>query len=201
MCILVLTIIFLLVWNYKIAFSLNDEMKIGIIDSDLSKSSKDLDIISAENVTFSKEAHTHGDEMIKFLRDLNQEAEIYYYNAEEQEKIRTETIIDGLNWMKVNGIKYVNVSLSGKRKNKELEKWIDANYPTIKVYASYNNQLNTYDYPAGYEKAIGSGTDPRIEWGENDRKYRSNKILVLPALNQYAGNSYLSLLSLISDYE
>ena len=48
MCILVLTIIFLLVWNYKIAFSLNDEMKIGIIDSDLSKSSKDLDIISAE---------------------------------------------------------------------------------------------------------------------------------------------------------
>lgn len=85
--------------------------------------------------------------------------------------------------------------------DKDIQRWIQDNKGSIQVYAGYNNNINTIsDYPAMYREVIGSGFDDRIEYKECDRKYRSNKILIISDKISYKiGNSYLSLISMLKD--
>lgn len=193
----------LIFYNFTITFPIKNDCKIGIIDTDLSKKVLDnkINIIKSENITFKSNKPMHGDSMIEFITSLNNNVQLYYYNATnpENEIIDSQMIIKGLEWMKRQGVKCVNISLSGKIDSNELKTWLKENSSNLKVFSSYNNRISTFDYPAGYENVIGSGIDSRINWGKNDIRYHSNKIIILPSFKIYEGNSYLSLLSLMKE--
>ncbi len=70
------------------------------------------------------------------------------------------------------------MSLSTKSYSTELSDWIKA-HKNIKVYASYNNFMNTNDYPAKYEFVYACGYDSRIVYKNIDIKYNSNRIIML----------------------
>ena len=98
--------------------------------------------------------------------------------------------------MKEYGVNRINISLSSKVYSTQLQEWIDNN-PDIIVYASYNNKVNTFDYPAMYENVIASGEkNSKIEFKKNDVKYKSKKIISIRNKQLYNGNSYLSLISM-----
>lgn len=168
---------------------------IGIIDGNYS--------LRFENTIYNtnpKEdiTETHGDKMLKFANALSNGLNIYYYDATNLEgKIDTNNIILGLEYMKSNNIKTINISLSSKKYSSEIESWIKAN-PQIKVYASYNNLINTFDYPAMYDKVIGVGKKVGIEYKDIDKVYYTNRIIVIPNISEvFEGNSYLSLYEMI----
>ena len=137
--------------------------------------------------------------MIQFAREINKNICIYYYDASNKDgNIKTENLINGLNWMLENDIKYINISLSCISKNKDLEKWI-ADHPSCKIYASYNNNLTSFDYPAMYNGVYSSGIDNRINYKKTDIHYKSNKIIFINNVTHiYKGNSYLSMLSMLT---
>lgn len=62
-----------------------------------------------------------------------------------------------------NNVYYVNISLSSKKYSEKLENWI-LEHPNVKIYCSYNNQENTFDYPALYEMTIASGSSKKINY-------------------------------------
>lgn len=92
--------------------------------------------------------------MVKFLKDINVDNIYYFDSRTENDKITADSIISGLEWMKSNDVKYVNISLSSKKKSEELSNWISDNKDTISVYASYNNLTQSFDYPAMYDDVI-----------------------------------------------
>ena len=82
----------------------------------------------------------------------------------------------------------------------KLEKWIIDHSDDIKVYASYNNLLNSFDYPAQYEKVIGVGTNKILNGKNIDVLYRSHEIIVLSGgIKIYSGNSYLAPYTMLKD--
>lgn len=99
--------------------------------------------------------------MLDFIEKVSDVSIAYFDACDEFGKINTERIITGLEWMKENDIKYVNISLSGNRYSEELENWLEDN-PDIHVYASYNNNKNSFDYPAMYDGVIGSSVDEEL---------------------------------------
>lgn len=140
--------------------------------------------------------YAHGDEVCRFINDNYYNYKILYYNANYGGKISTESIIDGLDELKEYGVNRINISLSSKVYSTQLQEWIDNN-PDIIVYASYNNKVNTFDYPAMYENVIASGEkNSKIEFKKNDIKYKSKKIISIRNKQLYNGNSYLSLISM-----
>lgn len=159
---------------------------------------------SYEKVTYSgdiyAENETHGDYLIHFSNDKNYNGAIYYYPAvDDNGKTTSETVLDGLKWMEKNNVAKVNISMSTKFYSSELEEWIKE-HPQIQIYCSYNNLVNTYDYPAMYENVIGSGISKDIEYKDNDKKYHSNRIILFnKGVHFYKGNSFLSLNSLLGD--
>lgn len=188
--------------NYTIIISKNDECKIGVIDTNLSiESEKYIDntILLTNQTQFDSRETTHGDLMVEFSHLLNKDAKLYYYSAIDKKngKITSQNLIDGLIWMKENEVKYVNISLSSKHYSKELEKWIEKNSSNMKVFSSYSNNRNTYDYPAGYSAVIGSASDSIIALKQNDVRYNSNNIIFLPSMHMYKGNSFLSIISMM----
>lgn len=173
---------------------------IGVIDGGLSFDNENI-VITNIDYTFCGEQKKHGDYLLDFIEKVSDVSIAYFDACDEFGKINTERIITGLEWMKENDIKYVNISLSGNRYSEELENWLEDN-PDIHVYASYNNNKNSFDYPAMYDGVIGSSVDEELVKSEKDRVYSSNKIVLdYDFKNIYEGNSFLSVLSLMSDLE
>lgn len=169
---------------------------VGIIDGNISI--KHDNIIYSENTYINNKTITHGDEMIQFIHNCQSDIEVYYYDASDQNgEVYTDSIIEGLEWMLSNNIKRVNISMSNKVKHDLLQNWI-SEHKEIKVFASYNNKLNSYDYPAMYAGVYASGSSRKINYKEIDINYCSNNILVINyGIKIYHGNSFLSVHSML----
>ena len=179
---------------FKTNFKVNS---IGIIDGYLSdKDYENLDYMSS---IMEKEV-THGDMLIDYLNSRNYKGTIAYYPAVDNKgTITSEKIIEALNWMNNNGIKLINISLSTKKYDEDLNTWLDEN-PDVTVFCSYSNQDNTYDYPAMYTKVIASGTSNNILYKEKDVRYHSNLIIVWnKGFHFYNGDYFLSIETLLDD--
>lgn len=184
--------------QFTITHKKNVNKAIGIIDGSYTKKYSNVVYNTNPKEEF---AETHGDSMIDFAKKLSDNVEIYYYDATNIEgKIDSNNIILGLEYMKDKNIDIINISLSSKKYSSEIESWIKSN-PEIKVYASYNNLANTFDYPAMYEETIGVGKrNSNISYKEEDKVYFNNRIIILPNLFKvYEGNSYLSLYEILNN--
>lgn len=144
---------------------------IGIIDGNISKKNANITYsIKKKNKSIEP---THGDKLVKFLNSICDNPSIYYYDASnEDDDITTEGIINGLEWMVKNNVEKVNISLSSKEYSDELNNWISLHKDVIKIYASYNNLINSYDYPAMYDYVIASGSNKNIEYKDIDFNYK-----------------------------
>ena len=174
-------------------------VKIGIIDEGLNQEHKNV-ILSSNQISDNYKAKTHGDKMIEFVHAVNPNIKIYYFDArDKQGKISTERVLEGLRWMENENIQYVNLSLSTKKREETLQEWL--NNTELRVYSSYNNLLNSLDYPSMYENVIASGCDnSKIKYKDMDVCYANNKVIVnYNIFRTYEGNSYLSLVTLLND--
>lgn len=185
--------------NYTIAF--NSKKKCiytyGVIDGHLSKSHKNLS--KTANVRYEKNT-THGDKILNMMKEYSRDVKVYYYDARNNEKFSSEEILKGLEWMKKNQVRYVSISLSSKFYSKEVQNWISTNKNCITIYASYNNELNTLDYPAKYMDVIGVGASKKIEKKKEDIIVKSNKIILISdGLKFYNGNSFLTPYIMLHD--
>ncbi len=172
--------------------------KIGIIDDGLYRTYEDIEL----DQTYEMLTEGHGDRIVQFLRDAGYNGKIYFFGASaESGMIRSENILKGLQWMKRKGIGVINISLSSLYYDAQIETWINDN-PSIKVYASYNNLANSFDYPAMYKSVIGSGKRNGITYKNIDKTYRNNNVLIISkkGLRLYKGNSFLSLISILDLY-
>lgn len=149
---------------------------IGIIDG---KRSLTYNNVIANNNSIINGEKQHGDYMIEFAQNYCDDVQIYYYDASNDSgSIKTDGILDGLNWMLSKEIKKVNLSISTKLYSKELENWIKEHNKSIQLYSSYNNLLNSRDYPAMYDYVIASGNNSQINYKKIDIKYETNKIVL-----------------------
>ena len=169
----------------------------GVIDAGVTKH-KD-NVVYHDHILAEEKTETHGDKLIDFIDNRYSNYTIYYYNAGITGKITEQTIIEGLEWMKANGIKKVNISLSSKKYSQDLQNWIINNKDSITIYASYSNEINTYDYPAMYEGVIGSTGIETCSLKDYDMEYSTNYIVDVKNLRTYKGNSYLSLISMFQN--
>lgn len=194
--IVVLITMLILAFYCNIVVKTDCKTAIGIIDTDLTKCYDNI-IYSSENIIAANKK-THGDLLLQFLENCQDNLQIYYFNAcYDNKKINSKKIIEGLEWMSQHNVKRVNISLSSKRQNDELREWLLV-HKDIKIFASYNNRLNSADYPAMYNTVIGSGSDNRIKYKSIDIGYKSDKIITLhKGIHYYKGNSFLSVLSML----
>lgn len=195
--VLMLLVFYLMFFEYRIVFKVKDYRKIGIIDGAYTT--------VFDNVNYNTEPKenngelTHGDYMLEFLNNSSENIEAYYYDASSEEgKINTENILSALEYLKQKEVEVINMSISSKYYSADIESWIKDN-SHIKVFASYNNLINSIDYPAMYEEVYGSGKKVDIEFKDKDYTYFTNKVIVFPHLSKvYEGNSYLSLYNSIT---
>jgi len=195
--IIVILIIILILRSYCNTITKTDcTTVIGIIDTELTKDYNNVIYSSANIINTNKK--THGDLLIQFLGNCQDNLQIYYFNAcYDNKKINSKKIIEGLEWMRQHNVNRINISLSSKQQNNELREWLLV-HKDIKIFASYNNRLNSSDYPAMYDTVIGSGSDNKVKYKRIDVKYKSNKIIILHnGIHYYKGNSFLSLLSML----
>ena len=172
-----------------------EKNKIGIIDYNIKRVNNDRLIYQGQY----SDAVTHGNRLIDYLHVKHYKGDIYYYSAESKTgKINSKKIINGLNWMKYNGVRYINISLSSKYYSEDLAKWINSNKDIV-IFCSYNNQNNTADYPANYKNTIASLQKGQKHKNVNCVIYRSNNIIVInKRIYYYKGNSFLSIESLLN---
>ena len=197
MILLIIISIFILTKMYVIVIPKRNSEKIGIIDGKYT--------LEYDNVVYnissdeSLEEQTHGDKILDFAEKISNGLNIYYYDASNQDGIiNTENILKGLNYMKNNDVKKINLSISSKKYSADIQKWINDN-TDIEIYASYNNLINSKDYPAMYENVYGCGKKVDIKFKDSDYIYSSNKIIIFPNIFQtYKGNSYLSIYNTIT---
>lgn len=172
-----------------------DINSIGIIDDSLCVAQYDNIIYMGE---LNDDGQSHGAEILDYLKDIGYNNSIFYYSAEKNGVIDSESILEGLSWMKQVGVERINISLSSKRRNINIEEWILAN-PEITVFCSYNNKINTFDFPAKYFGTVSSGANNNMDYKENDVKYRSNRIIVInKRVRYYKGNSFLSITTMLN---
>lgn len=195
----ILFLIYLVNTNYLLSEKYIIPDKIGIIDGNIS--TIQINTIYNDDSVLNDSELTHGDRIIQFLNNICLEPKLYYYNASNEDNyITDQSIIAGLDWMLSNNISKVNISLSSKQYSKDLENWISQNKDSVQIYASYNNLLNSYDYPAMYDNVIASGSNNNINLKAIDRYYKKSTILIdFPKIKRYDGNSFLSLLTLVDD--
>lgn len=184
-------------YNLEILKPVNKNGEIGIIDGNLTIQHKNIignsDIVKSDHVS-------HGDKMLEFANIYSPDSTIYYYDAvDNYGTINTETIISGLEWMKKNDVRIVNVSLSSSSYSEELENYILENSDELQIYASYNNVLQSFDYPAMYEGVKGVGKETRIEYKDGDISYKKNCVIVLNKIEIFYGNSFLSLIEALKE--
>ncbi len=125
-CILVLGIVFLAISKiFYISFcDDNKDCLIGIIDDKLTEKCANTVVYYGET---SKVA-SHGEKLIKYINDKGYCGDIYYYAADDDGgNIKSDAIVDGLNYMKSKGVNKVNISLSSKYYSEELANWIKEN--------------------------------------------------------------------------
>lgn len=176
--------------------NLNDQIY-GIIDDSLSKEIENVIYIKSDYN--SHKAESHGEKLCEFANNNYKNFKIYYFSAEVDGKINSQSIIRGLNELINKNVKKINISLSSKIYSDDLQNWI-REHKDIKIYASYNNRINTYDYPAMYDEVIASGEYNELTlFKEIDVKYRSQNIIGLTPLKKYSGNSFLSLMSMFDN--
>lgn len=192
-------------FNYVCIFNdikVDSKVSVGIIDG---KSFGVYDDIVYNKETCAERANNHGDAMIQFAKEICPKAKIFYYDAsDEEDKITDEKIIEGIEWMIDNDVQYVNISLSSKKYSDELNEIIQSNKAIVNIYSSYNNLVNSFDYPSMYENVIASGfKNKNITYKNNDVIYHSNKVIVFPYDYQmkYVGNSYLSMITMLQEVE
>lgn len=188
----------LYIYNIEIVITeqICNNIKIGIIDGE--RSIIDERIVS-NRLNVIKNDDYHGDAMIEFGLKYSPKAQIYYFDAKNNEGIiDTNSIIDGLNWMIENNVDIVNISLSTSKYSEELELFIKEHISNITIFASYNNLVESNDYPAMYEGVIGVGKASEIKFKSLDISYKSSKIILKNNfLKIYNGNSYLALMESI----
>lgn len=169
----------------------------GIIDGHLSKEHENLFKINSVEYIGS---NTHGDKILQMMNEYSGNTKFYYYDAQIGDAFSSENILNALKWMKRNGVKYVSISLSSKFYSDEVQSWISMNKNDIVIYASYNNELNTLDYPAKYNDVIGVGSSSKIEKKECDIIMKSNKIILISnGFRFYSGNSFLTPYIMLRD--
>lgn len=171
------------------------EIKFGIIDGSLTLN---YDNIVIYNKSGGNSIKTHGDNILNFMHLYAPQYSMYYYNAEKDGGISSYEILNGLNWMLENGVEYVSISLSSKYYSNELQQWITAHSDEITIFASYNNTINTLDYPAKYKNLKGVYSSTNVEAKSIDVFFRSNNIILISdGIHFYRGNSYLSPYAMI----
>ena len=197
----VLVVLLTLIIHFNInviAFNYKYVENIGIIDTSISSQYRNsYDLAIAGNKNYIPAEETHGDKLIEFLNKIKYNGKIHYYIAINNNKIDTNSLLKGLAWLKSRRVTRVNISLSSHNYDVNLQKWVNQN-PDIKIFASYNNELNTKDYPAMYKGVVGVGADDTVVSTKNiDTIYNSNRTLVLPfggkKLGFFEGNSFLTL--------
>ncbi len=199
----VTTILFIIVISYficqKIYFvkpgNYSSIEVVGIIDDSLYENCNENVIYEGEIIEDKK---SHGQDMLNYMESIGYTNTIYYFSAEKSDNINSDSIIEGLEWMKDNGIKRVNISMSSKKKSQDLVEWI-SNNSDIKIFCSYNNIVNTYDYPAMIDGTISSGSNVEVNYKVSDVVYKSNDVIVLNnGVHYYKGNSYLSIMTMLN---
>lgn len=195
--IIICTIFFNYSNDYNFLYCRETNNKVGIIDGELTAVPMNIKKSNIKGEIMGEDK-THGDYMLDFINSFTQNGlSIYYYNAcDINGNISTESLIKALDWMVDNDVENVNISLSSKTYSKELDDWINEHEESIRIFASYNNLLNSRDYPAMYDAVIASGCDDSIGYKENDYLYKSNIIITFPSCKKYQGNSYLSLITM-----
>lgn len=172
----------------------SDVKAIGIIDDSLCKKYNNV-IYEGELIEDKK---SHGQDILEYIENIGYVNDIYYFSTEKNNTINSKSIIEGLEWMKAQGIKRINISLSSKKKSKNLVEWI-ANNSDVKIFCSYNNKINTYDYPAMIDGTISSGFNKKNNYKKSDIIYKSNHIIVFNnRFYYYQGNSYLSIITMLN---
>lgn len=192
---LIIFIYYIMTKEQKIEIESKDcsEKTIGIIDGKLSKVYSNV-IQNKDSISSQK--LMHGDYMIQFAQAYCNKVTIYYYDASNADGlIKTDGIINGLNWMVYHNISQVNLSVSGKLHSNNLEVWIKDHHTSLQIYTSYSNLLNSLDYPSMYNYVIASGSNSKINYKNIDRQYRSDTIILNG--KSYVGNSYLSIYTLL----
>ena len=168
---------------------------IGIIDDDVSE-------IVARGMEYTgnyNNCESHGEKLIKYLKCKGYNGKIYYYSAQTNDGIiDSDSVIQGLEYLKELGVNRINLSFSSKYYSKELDDWLKKN-SQIRVFCSYNNLENSYDYPAMYKLTIASGMSDRVNYKSCDKKYKNNRIIVIDkGIYFFKGNSFLSIETLLS---
>lgn len=171
---------------------------IGVIDDDLCKGHNN--ILKYNKSGFCGGNKSHGDEIANFLMEIAPNGRVIYYSAEVDGKINSKGILDGLIWMKENNVRYVSISLSGKYYSKDIIQWLQDNRDII-CYASYSNYKNSFDFPASYDEVIGVGTKKDKINNKEGVYFRTNKLLIVPTLKYYEGNSFLAPYALLKNLE
>lgn len=155
----VFVIICNIIFNHSITSitSIENSGKLGIIDENLSLEYEDLIVLNPVE-EIKGNTLTHGDKMVEFAQEYAPNQEIYYYSASDREGIvTTDRIIKGLEMMKKEGIKVINISMSSDIYSAEFEQYILGNQKQMQIYASYSNVTESLDYPAMYKGVIGVG--------------------------------------------
>lgn len=196
MCIIAIvsTVLWVITHYYIIVKQTSVNKTVGIIDGNRISDFSNVIYNGAKTGT---QDGLHGDLLLSFI-DLHYDGvNVFYYDAGGEDSfISAEEIIAGLEWMLLNDIREVNISLSSKEYSAELDNWISEHSSEIIVYASFNNLKNSYDYPAMLPGVVASGMDP-LEYKEGDIIYKKNRFIFLPSFKKFEGNSFLSLVSMI----
>ena len=173
--------------------------KCGVIDGCITREYKE--VVYEGNIQKNSQGLSHGDMLIEFIQSYNDGLTIFYYNSEEEGKIKSENIIQGLEWMCKHNVKHVSISLSSRYYSKELDEWISAHKGELAIYASYSNEISTIDYPAQYSGVTGIGCNSKIGYKDNDVCFRSNSLLFISpnGIRIYKGNSYLTPLYMLQN--
>lgn len=129
--------------------------KYGIIDGSMEDS---FEHVICLNKNASVDGFSHGKEMCSFIKRNYKNYEIYYYNAEINGKMSSESIIAGLERLKAEGISKINLSLSSKVYSHEMQKWINDN-DDVTIYASY-----THKSIAAFIYLIDNGRELEFEY-------------------------------------
>lgn len=188
-------------YEYLFLLPINSNTRLiyGVIDGSLN--AEHSNVVETNAFVGDDDTILHGDSVLEFIERISPRSSVYYYNAEDESNITTDAILEGLEWMLDKKVDCVTISLSGKRYSEELEEWITRHCDDIKVYASYNNLLNTFDYPAQYDKVIGVGTNELLNGKDMDVLYRTHEIIVLSGgIKIYSGNSYLAPYTMLKNY-
>ena len=200
--VIVIAIIFIVLFvllrsNLVVFVNSDSNIIIGIIDDSLTRSHPNV-VMQNRPSSDTSQATSHGDEMLKFVFAYAPNVGIYYFDATNTEGvIDTEHMLEALEWMISNGVEVVVIPLSARYYSVALRDFIQANQNRLRIYASYDNRTQSFDYPAMYHYVVGVG-QTRYSYKPNDIIFRTSRIWLLHRRPMYFhGNSYLAILAAI----